>query len=91
MTYSGQGRGWKGHLYILGLAVAGLIVLSACTAIGMAVEKKIEFNDNKARVLKRMPCDMAIGAYHRTLTDLEQAAVDALCGGDIKPLIEITR
>ncbi len=33
---------------------------------------------------KLTPCEIQIGAYHRVLTDVEQRAVDVLCGGDVE-------
>ncbi len=33
---------------------------------------------------KLTPCAIQIGAYQRVLTDLEQRAVDVLCGGDVE-------
>lgn len=48
-----------------------------------AIENKKRLSDLEARVAVKGPCIMTIGAYHRVLTDLEQRAVDLLCGGDI--------
>lgn len=85
----------------ISLAVA--LLLGGCTtaqeaAISGAIKARMDFNDNKARISLRAPCDMAVGSYYRVVTPPEQKAVAVLCGGaeqrpvtadDVKRLLEL--
>jgi hypothetical protein len=63
-----------------------LVLLAGCaevrTMTQAGVEQKIQYNDSQARFYSIVPCDMTIGAYIRTLNDVQQQAVWLLCGGD---------
>lgn len=72
---------------IIIIAIA-LCALAGCSAIQGSeavvtelTQQKIEFNDNKARLLSLAVCDMSVGAYHRALSAAQQDAVTVLCGG----------
>lgn len=63
------------------IAIA-ILALSGCSAIiNEGIERRVEFNDQKARVLKHAPCDMSVGAMLRTTTAEERAAIMTLCPG----------
>lgn len=68
------------------VATVVLMALSACaevrTMTHAGIEQKTQYNDSQARFYSIVPCDMTIGAYIRTLNDVQQRAVWTLCGGD---------
>ena len=65
-----------------------ILMLGACaktTAFtAVAVEKKMQFNDSKARLTLSAACDITIGAFFR-LPPSYQRATQALCGGEPMP------
>jgi PBP1b-binding outer membrane lipoprotein LpoB len=74
----------KALLTVIALAtfLAGCSALTGSEAfVTEAVQQKMEFNDNKARLLKIAVCDISVGAYHRALSQDERDAVTTLCGG----------
>ncbi len=74
-----------GGIMLLGGLLAAFS-LAGCTAagraaVGQGVEHLRQAKDAEAEVLKASLCAMSIGAYHRINTDVEQRALDVLCGG----------
>ena len=73
-------------LMVLSIIGAGVLI-SGCTpqskaAVGAAIVGAQDAADSSAAVSLKLPCAMTVGAYHRTLNDIQKAAVDVLCGGD---------
>lgn len=74
------------RLSMLAGLLSGAVLLSACTpgqtaALGQGLEAARRAKDAEAAALKAALCAMSVGAYHRVNNDLEQRAIDALCGG----------
>jgi len=64
----------------------GVFFLAGCTGTQQAIldqgiDAARQAKDAEAETLKATVCAMSIGAYHRVNTDLEQRALDVLCGG----------
>lgn len=64
------------------------LTLTSCAGFmdfsAQATADKKLYNNTQANFYKQVPCDMTIGAYYRTLNDVEQQAISSLCGGDFK-------
>ena len=60
-------------------------LLSACTEVGtygaVAVEQRRTMNDMQARATMAATCDIALGAYFRELSPMEQRYAGLVCGG----------
>jgi hypothetical protein len=41
----------------------------------------MSYNDRKAEVLLRLPCDISLGAYYRLTNSIQQEALVMLCSG----------
>lgn len=81
----------KRHLLLL----LGPILLSACslapeggrieaaatTIVDAGMSDRMSFNDKKAEVLLRLPCDISLGAYYRLANSTQQEALVMLCSG----------
>ncbi len=66
-------------------AFAALTLLGACTEVqtyGYAVsEQRRAMNDMQARATMAATCDIALGAYFRELSPVEQRYAGLVCGG----------
>jgi hypothetical protein len=62
-----------------------LALLSACTEVqtygAAAIEQRRVMNDLQARATMAATCDIALGAYFRELSPLEQRYAGLVCGG----------
>ncbi len=74
-------------------AWAGVILaaflLTGCTAaqeafVAAAAQKRMDYNDSKARVLVKAVCGMSVGAKNR-LPAAQRVHVEGLCGGQSAP------
>ena len=67
------------------LAVSALSLFSACTEVqhygAVAVEQRRTMNDLQARATMAATCDIALGAYFRELSPMEQRYAGLVCGG----------
>ncbi len=68
------------------LPVIIILALTGCTAaqeaaVTAGAQKRMQFNDSKARVLMLSLCDMSVGSYNRALGQGQRDAVATLCGG----------
>ena len=66
-------------------ACSALLLLSACAEVqtyGSAViEERRTMNDMQARATMAATCDIALGAYFRELSPMEQRYAGLVCGG----------
>lgn len=51
------------------------------TTIDAGVSDRKSYNDEGARLLLVLPCDISIGAYYRLTNAVQQEALTMLCGG----------
>ena len=62
-----------------------LLALAACTEVqtygAAAVEQRRAMNDLQARATMAATCDIALGAYFRELSPMEQRYAGLVCGG----------
>ena len=67
------------------LAVSALSLFTACTEVqhygAVAVEQRRTMNDLQARATMAATCDIALGAYFRELSPMEQRYAGLVCGG----------
>ena len=67
------------------LAVSTLALLTACTEVqtygAAAIEQRRVMNDLQARATMAATCDIALGAYFRELSPMEQRYAGLVCGG----------
>ena len=63
-----------------------LAPLSACAEVqtygAAAIEQRRTMNDLQARATMAANCDIALGAYFRTLTPVQRRYVAQICGGE---------
>ena len=73
-------------------AVSALGLLAACTEVqhygAAAVEQRRSMNDLQARATMDATCDIALGAYFRELSPMEQRYAGLVCGGIFPEPIE---
>ena len=66
-------------------ACAALLLLSACAEVqtygSVAIEQRRTMNDMQARATMAATCDIALGAYFRELSPMEQRYAGLVCGG----------
>ena len=99
MRRLGRSAAWKPTFLVLALFLGGCTAAQqAVLSTGVAHARQAK--DTEATLLKAGLCAMSIGAYHRANTDIEQRAIDVLCGGqwqrpvtadDIRDLGELMR
>jgi hypothetical protein len=67
------------------IAIACLLAVTACTEVqtygAVAVEQRRTMNDLQARATMAATCDIALGAYFRELSPMEQRYAGLVCGG----------
>ena len=67
------------------IALSFLLTLGACTEVqtygAAAVEQRRTMNDLQARATMAATCDIALGAYFRELSPMEQRYAGLVCGG----------
>jgi hypothetical protein len=67
------------------LAIAALALMTACTEVqtygSAAIEQRRVMNDLQARATMAATCDIALGAYFRELSPMEQRYAGLVCGG----------
>ena len=67
------------------LALAMLVALSGCAEVqtygAVAIEQRRTMNDLQARATMAATCDIALGAYFRELSPMEQRYAGLVCGG----------
>ena len=80
--------------------VVALVALSGCSlspfyaqvrasidqGIEQAVDDRMEYNDDKAQLILKLPCDISIGAYYRLLNPMQRAGITMLCRPPDVPL-----
>lgn len=57
------------------------IQAAASSLLGAGEADRITYNDQKARVLLILPCDITVGAYYRLANSAHQEAIALLCSG----------
>ena len=66
-------------------AVSALAFVTACTEVqhygAVAIEQRRSMNDLQARATMAATCDIALGAYFRELSQIEQRYAGLVCGG----------
>ena len=66
-------------------ACTAILLLTACTEVqtyGSAlIEQRRTMNDMQARATMAATCDIALGAYFRELSPMEQRYAGLVCGG----------
>ena len=66
-------------------ACSALMLLSACAEVqsygSVAIEQRRTMNDMQARATMAATCDIALGAYFRELSPMEQRYAGLVCGG----------
>ena len=50
-------------------------------ALDTSISDRKSFNDNEARLLVLLPCDISIGSYYRLTNPTQQEALVMLCSG----------
>jgi len=50
-------------------------------AINTGVSDRRSYNDEEARLLLILPCDISVGAYYRLTNAVQQEALAMLCSG----------
>ncbi len=72
--------------------IAAITLLSACTEVqtygALAMEQRRTMNDIQARATMAATCDIALGAYFRELSPVEQRYAGLVCGGIFPELSE---
>ncbi len=68
------------------LVIVLALFLAGCSAaqeafVTAGAQKRMDFNDGKARVLMLSLCDMSLGSYNRALNQGQRDAVMTICGG----------
>ena len=73
-------------------ALSALALLAACTEVqtygAVAVEQRRTMNDMQARATMAATCDIALGAYFRELSPMEQRYAGLVCGGIVPEMSE---
>lgn len=59
----------------------GRIEAAATTIVDAGMSDRMSYNDTKAEVLLRLPCDISLGAYYRLTNSIQQEALVMLCSG----------
>ena len=54
---------------------------AATTIVDAGISDRMSYNDKKAEVLLRLPCDISLGAYYRLTNSAQQEALIMLCSG----------
>ena len=66
-------------------ACFALLLLTACAEVqtygSAAIEQRRTMNDMQARATMAATCDIALGAYFRELSPMEQRYAGLVCGG----------
>lgn len=67
------------------VAMSALTLFTACTEVqhygAVAIEQRRTMNDLQARATMAATCDIALGAYFRELSPMEQRYAGLVCGG----------
>ena len=66
-------------------AISALTLITACSEVqhygAVAIEQRRSMNDLQARATMAATCDIALGAYFRELSPIEQRYAGLVCGG----------
>lgn len=72
--------------------LSAFVLLSACTEVqtygAAALEQRRVMNDLQARATIAATCDIALGAYFRELSPMEQRYAGLVCGGILPEPVE---
>lgn len=63
------------------VSAIGLAGCKLTKEAGNAAAEKAEYNDRKRDLLTNAQCDTSVGAYHRSPSPRQKAALDCACGG----------